>query len=69
MIVRNLSSEIPLFSSKNRTCTELGIIVVYDFDMQNLYQHLNSQQPIHPENTPLLGFSMKNNEYQIHCTH
>ena len=36
MIVRNLSSEIPLFSSKNMTCTELEMIVVYDFDSQKI---------------------------------
>ena len=32
IIVRNISSEIPLFSSENRTCTELEMIVMYDFD-------------------------------------
>ena len=37
MIARNLSSEIPLFSRENRTCTELEMIVMYDFDTQKIY--------------------------------
>ena len=36
MIIRNIISEIPLFSRKNGTCTKLEMIVVYDFDTRKI---------------------------------
>ena len=44
IIVRNLNSEIPLFSSENRNCTKLEMIVVYDFDTKKIYISTCSQK-------------------------
>ena len=56
MVVRNLSSEIPLFSSKNKTCTELELIFVYDFDTQKVISALESQKVFTLTNDTRLEF-------------